>query len=1417
MSASPSVFLNRVQRSRDRLQVLVLVLLAYVPALTSAPGKLPADTKLYLYLNPARLTGDAPYSWDSRQFAGWVPHQTLSYLWPSGPWYSLCNAVGVPDWVAHRLWIGTLLFAAGLGVRWAAKLLGIPATGALIAAMFYQLSPYVLPYISRTSAMLLPWAGLGWLIGLTIRAATRSKWRDVGLFGLVMATVAAPNATAIVMIAPGPVLWLLHAAWGRMITWRRAATVAAKLGAISVAMSAWWIAMLSVQGRYGADVLGYSETLQAVSFTSSSAEVLRGMGYWLFYIRDPVGFATTASFRYMSSGRLIAISFIVLAVSLLGLVVARWSSRRYAALLVFVGVVLAVGVHPIGNSSPLMSPLANNSRSALSLAMRSSTRALPLSTLGLALGAGALVASIARSRMRLRRLAPWLVGALALVNLPALFDGGLVDPALTHDEHPPAAWTQAAAVLDATAADHRVLQIPGNEFGAFRWGYTVDPPLPGLTTKAFISRDLLPLGSPAAMDTIYALDDRFQEGTAEIASVAPIARLFGVDTIWLPNDVAFERFRSPRPETISEMFSVAGPTAGLGPLVTYGSPQVNTPVLPMVDEQSISNHTIGTPLAPVALVQVSNPQPIIRAKTGTVMVAGSGDGLVDAAAAGLITGNELIRYSADMDPTATADGNDAATAAERVIITDSNRDRAHQWRGSQDVTGFTEDGTPDGGVLRFDSADQRLPLFASSTTADMTIAEQRGAVHAAASAYGEPFAYRPEDRAVHAVDGDPTTAWIVADHGEPTGEFLRLTSSTPMTTLTLVQPQDLRNRWITAITVTDASGSFDVDLTAASRGTSGQQLRLRSPSTTVTITIAATAHAALFPGEGLDGVGFAEVSAGLGRTDEIVRVPSAGVGAAQRLDIVLTRLRTRPTNRYRSDPEPSLARSFTLQEPRTADVSMSARIDQRADDATIADLFGWAGTTSTRRLTGVPAMGGWAATDANTGTAWVSPFGQAIGSELDIPLDSARTTTSLVLRQPVSDQLATITEIEISGSGSGSQTVAVPTPDADGISTVEFAGVAGAQLHIRITATNDAFTIDRRYGQPVRLPVGIAEVSAPGIVASTLQVQLDTGCRSDMLTIDGVGVPARITGETAELFTDHDATVSLCDPSTVSLGDGEHLVRSAAGLLTGIDINRVVLTSAAASAPGTPTSPAAAAPTVTITQTDRTSRSLSVASCTNGCWLVFGEGFNPGWAAALDGVSLGAQQPVDGGFNGWWLPPATGTRAVELTWQGQGTVNMGLLLAALALLVCLGLVVYDRSRTDAPILSQPAFAALWGKPTLPALRSWRSLGGPPVAPVAIATIAGALVIAPAWGLICGLVAFVCCVVLRRVQLMGLVAIGIVATIGLVMVYRVVTTHPFANAGWPMVFDDLHRPGMAVVVLLVAGLSTARHSADAESR
>jgi arabinofuranan 3-O-arabinosyltransferase len=779
-----------VRRHATAVSVSILAVLAFLPALSAAPGRMPADSKLYVYLNPGRFLSDTTTTFDPRQFAGWVPHQHISYLWPTGPWFWFFERLGVSDWVAHRLWIATLLVAAGLGVRWMARVLGLSPLAALVAAVVYQLSPYILPYVSRTSVLLLPWAGLGWIVGCTVLATRRGGWRYPAMIGLIVFTVGAVNATALAMIIPAPALWLVHTAWRGDATWRRVAATAGKVALLSTAVSLWWISMLVVQGRHGADVLSFSESLASVSFTSTSTEVVRGLGYWLFYIRDAFTAATTASLDHLVSTRVILAGFVLVGACLLGVVATRWAHRRYAALLIGVGTVLAVGVHPIDDPSPVMSLLVGDGEGGLALALRSSTRAVPVLLLGAALGAAALVDALRERPVRLplgrATVRPELVvaaafGLLAVFNLPALRTGGLVDPALERDPDPPQAWLDAAADLDALPGGARVLQLPGTEFGAYRWGYTVDQPLPALTDRPLVTRDLLPLGSPAAMDLVFALDDRFQDGVAEPAAVAPVARLLGVDTVWITGDIDNERFRLARPEIVDDLLTGAG---GLLPPRRFGEPRVMTPDIAWIDEQHLGDPRVGTPIAPVSLVGVADPVSTVRVKTDEVVLSGDGAGIVDAAAAGVIDGSELIRYSASLDDRL----GEAIQRATRLVVTDSNRDRAHHWRSSQDVTGFTESGGPGSDVLRFESGDQRLAVFDTKDADTQTVAIQDGPVTAAASAYGEPFAYLPEHRAAMAIDGDPSTAWTVADRFAAVGEFLELRTTRPIDHVTLLQP-----------------------------------------------------------------------------------------------------------------------------------------------------------------------------------------------------------------------------------------------------------------------------------------------------------------------------------------------------------------------------------------------------------------------------------------------------------------------------------------------------------------------------------------------------------------------------------------------------------------------------------------------------
>ena len=69
-------------------------------------------------------------------------------------------------------------------------------------------------------------------------------------------------------LALASALLLAQQVWTDLPPWSRVTLLA-------VPVSLWWMAMLIVQGRYGAEVLPYSESLADVSFTATAPEVWR--------------------------------------------------------------------------------------------------------------------------------------------------------------------------------------------------------------------------------------------------------------------------------------------------------------------------------------------------------------------------------------------------------------------------------------------------------------------------------------------------------------------------------------------------------------------------------------------------------------------------------------------------------------------------------------------------------------------------------------------------------------------------------------------------------------------------------------------------------------------------------------------------------------------------------------------------------------------------------------------------------------------------------------------------------------------------------------------------------------------------------------------------------------------------------------
>ncbi len=1437
----------RLGRHSTAASVALLAILAYVPALASSPGRMPADTKLYLYFDPARLLGRAASTFEPDQFAGWVPHQQITYLWPSGPWFLLFDGVGLPDWFAHRLWIGTIMFLAGVGMMWAARLLGVSALGAVVAAVVYQTSPFLLPYISRTSLLLLPWAGLGWIVALTVRATQPrandetagtvgvdiagwrhrlGAWRDPALIALIVATVGSANATTLAMIVPAPVLWILHTTWQGRISWRHAIGVTARIAVLCLTVSIWWISMLIVQARYGAPVLNYSETVEDVSRNATGSEVVRGLGYWLFYQRDAFGPTTTASFDYLVSLRTIAVSYAVVIVGLVGLALTSWPQRRFAAMCVAVGAVLAVGVHPIDQPSPLMALLVDDG-SGLALALRSSTRAVPVFLIGIALGAGALVSAVparlpahddARPRAGLRLAAALGVALLAIANLPSLWNRAFVDPTIDRDEDPPAAWDAAVDALDSTDPGARVLQLPGAEFGAFRWGYTVDPPLVGLSQKPLVTRDLLPLGSAAAMDLLYALDDRFQEATIEADAVAPVARLLGSDTLWLSNDAAFERFRTARPELVDALLT-GGTTEtarppGLGSAERFGEPTVNTPEVPMIDPTSLVETAVGRPLSPVALVPVEDPVGVVRAKSSSVVVSGSGDGIVDAAAAGLLTGRELVRYSASLDDDPLAE---ALAEADLLIVTDSNRDQARHWRGSQDVRGHTEPGGSTIDVLDATSADQRLDVFPSDPDRQ-TVAIQDGPLRAIASSYGEPFAYRPEDRAVFAIDGDPTTAWTVADHGDPIGERIRLdladgaTAAGGVDSLRLRQPTPATDgRSIAAVTITvDDQPPVAVELDETSFGETGQTIAIPTVEGGGTVTIEITdISPGRFPlAASFAGVGFSEIDLGLQPTTEIIRVPTDGLDALDSdtpLALLFTRWRSDPTDPWRADPEPVIRRRFDLPTPRTVDATATLRLDRSATDAELADLFA-AATSSTppiadTRVTGGVAQRGVAAVDGDPSTAWVTGFDDSVGAVLSFDTVGP-IGTGLAITQPPGPY-SPVTGVQLRADGEVVDAI-VPPPDETGRSVIPLpetfvrTSTAGP-LEFVITAIDERTTIDRRYGDPRALPAAISELDVEPVTIDRTAT-LAAECSPDYFDVDGRPVPISFETTVGALLDGDAVAATACAP--LELSAGLHDLTSSAS--SALSVDRVALTDGV-DRTGPPAAPRDIP--VEVTRDEPRARDVTVGPCPEGCWIVLGEGFNEAWEASADGRSLGAGRLVDGGFNGWWLAPTSSPTGIEFRWTAQRPVTLGLAVSALGALLCIG-VALAGPRPRPERLRAPRLVS--GRRTA----SRRRL----VASSATLVATSIALVAPIWGLAALATAAVSYAATTRArgwwtsrvyELAGVALLGLTALAVLWIERR---DRPFPNAGWTTHFDHLNGLALFAVIAIAVG---AMFAADAE--
>lgn len=1312
-------------RLRTAAPIAALAAVIYVPLLLTRPGRVGADTKSYLYLDPGRLLERAPSMWDPNIGMGTVTHQNIGYLWPIGPYYWLADAVGLPDWVAQRIWLGSILFAAGLGVRFLLHTLGSRGPHVTAASFLYALTPFVLTLGARLSVILLPYAGLPWLLALTVLALRRGGWRHPAIFGLVVATIGSVNATALLLVGVAPVLWILHeVAVARSVTVRTALATTARIGVMTVGCSLWWMAGLWAQRGWGIEILRFTETAETVATASLSLEVLRGLGYWFFYGEDRFGPWIAASRSFTQRVDLILLTYLIPAIGLLGAALVRFRERTYFLGLLVVGLLLSVGGHPWDDAAPAGRLARTFLESDAGLAMRSLPRAAPLVVLALAVLSGNLVAALGQRLPKLAGPAALALCVLAVLGLPPLWRGQMVDANLDRDEDLPSYWLEAAAALDRRDDGTRVLEIPGSDFASYRWGTTVDPVTPGLMDRPYVARELIPYGSPPSADLLNALDRRLQEQVIDPGALAPMARLMAAGDLVVRSDLTFERYNTPRPR---RLWATVLAAPGLGEPLGFGgsAPNVPRPELPLLDEQELLTDPDAPHPPQVAVLPVEGTEGIVRTKAAAepIVLAGDGEGIVDLASAGLITGHELLLYSAtfadDVEGLEQAI-DDGAT----LVLTDTNRQRARRWGTVRDNVGITERVGQE--AVRPDPKDQRLELFPDAGPDAFTVVEDRGGVWADATSYGNSVSLTPEDDPSNAVDGERGTSWRVGGFSSATGETLRIHYLEPMTTdeLTLLQAiGGPRNRFITEVDLRfDGGEPVRVTLDERSRtedpALPGQVVEIGERTfSTLEITIVATDPGELRRYDGISSVGFAEVVAvdvdGTRPTaDQVVHLPrqlldDAGELADDRpLAIVITRERVAGTVAVRSDPERRMVRGVELTSARSFSLQGQVRLATAATDPVVDAALGLPGAedggvtaSSKRRLPGGLTNRAMNAIDGDPDT-WYSPGfldqrDEYVDYELAEPLTFDR--LDLTVLNDGRHSVPRVLRLEVDGEPV--ERIELPDiadqaePNARHTFPVELdRSHTGTRITVAVerdaAALREVQTLDWFTGDPLTMPMGIVELGIPGLEAPPLPDQVDGTCRTDLVEVDGQPVPVQLEGTTEALLAGEPIDLRLCDDE-LALPEGEVIIETAAGTATGFALDRLVLRSDASgeadgsSGPLVEVDPADS-PELEVLDEDRTSYRLRVPDAPDDFWLVLAQSHNLGWEASADGVDLGPPTLVNGYANGWRVPAGTDID-VRLTWAPQQTVraltfaSMGFVVLALVL----ALLPRGRRRPDA--------------------------------------------------------------------------------------------------------------------------------------
>jgi arabinofuranan 3-O-arabinosyltransferase len=1258
VSDRPDSQIDASRLSIERLRLFAIGLGLALLVFRQRSGQVAADTKLDLLVDPLRFLRNSVSIWDGTANAGQLQDQAYGYLFPMGPFFVVGKWAQLDPWVIQRSWEALLVLAAFVGAFRLARALGLqafwPAVG---AGLSYALAPRVLSELFVISSELLPLAALPFVMLPLVRGIDSGSVRKAASrSGVALLFAGGINASATVAILSVPVLWLLCQPRGK----RRASLTRWWCLAVLCA-TIWWVVPLLVLGKYSPPFLDWIESSAVTTSPTSLLNVLRGVDHWQSYLGAS---EWPGAWILASSAAGVIATAVIAAMGLMGLVRAPVRHRLFLLLALIVGVCLVTAGH-VSTLSPAFTPYVRSMLDGPLNAFRNVHKFDPVVRLPISLGFGFALSRVGEAK-------PWkLVGRLGNVVLPrwlpvlSVLCLGLVAvaPAMTDQLVPrsrlttdPVWWHQTADWLQRQPPSGRALVLPGAAQPAYFWGNPRDDALQPFARSPWSVRDATPLAQAGYIRLLDQVEYRFAAGRNDSTLSALLARS-GVQFVVARNDLTTTGTRAAAVHSTLERspgfvrVQIFGPSVGGSDdpdrLVDAGLSRARPAVEIFTVEHPVSRaELVGTDAAVSSNGSSDNLPSLLDRGLGPnnpVLLNGDGGGIQEPSF--LIATDGLRRRESAFSNIATQ--SETMTAGQPY----RSQRAAHDYLPSPSPAFST--------VSYSGIADVQASSSASSPSAYLNAGAGTG-----------PFA---------AIDGESTTSWRSSSLSGASGQWLQVDflRQTKIGSVSLSFAQRM-TAYPTRIRATTDASQQDVDVVPDSLP---QPIRIDATTRHLRITVLAVTTDR--PGQttgiadlAIPGVAPSRwLNVALNGTPSVLAFDQTVGGRAECLAAAST-IVCDPEIAISSEESSGIRRQFELRETKVyaaaatirliSGPSLSALLDSRA--------LGTVTASSTESTTTEGRPG--AVLDGSDKTSWIAAAGDRSPS-IDMKLKKPSRLTSIVVRSSLNGPYASPRRVlvrvgDVSWTGN--------LPDGGVVRLAH--PVSTDRVSVTILEATVRTNTDSRSGATSLLPVGVSEISLPGITdgASTASKAVDLSCSDGLhIRVDGKDMPLRARASIDALIDGSPILAVPCGNDELTLRGGTHRVELPSSFRT--EAVSVTLSSRTTSPLGGPKEMG----TSQILGWSDIKRTLHVVA-PDASLLIVHENANAGWRASLGGADLTAVR-VDGWQQAWIIPPGS-DGVVTLSFRPQRAVIAGLMIGCALVVTLLLMALWPAAVPRSPVRSE---------------------------------------------------------------------------------------------------------------------------------